>query len=88
MDEQLKDKLLSGRYFITIAITVTYCFTIMLMVWKVRNNLSAEMVIAYLAGLASSAGLIWQWYFDKEEADPKPGVKTETILNEKTTTNP
>jgi len=63
-------KLLSGRYFLVVVITSTYCITILKCVGLVAQKLMAiETFIALFAGLSTLAGTIVYAYFDRKDRE-------------------
>jgi len=66
--ERVVDKLMSGRFLISIMLTATYClmpFLIASLVWV--GKVEAAFLTGYIAGLAQSVLLVIKFYFERED---------------------
>lgn len=63
----IKEKLLSGRYFATIAIITTYCVCIIVSIFMVANKtISVETFLGIFSAFSATAGAVINGYFNKD----------------------
>lgn len=66
---EIRRKLTSGRFIVTIMLACTYCFLSIFMVTKLSEKITGDFVLGFLGGFSTSFMLILQWYFDKDNND-------------------
>jgi len=66
MIDKILDKVLSGRFLVTVLMAVTYCKLATFMVTKLADKITGDFVLGFIGGFSTSFILILQWYFDKD----------------------
>jgi len=60
--------MLSGRKYITIAMTTTYCLVVIgLTIATMKKVVSVEVLLGVLGGFALAFGLMNEWYFKRDD---------------------
>lgn len=60
------DKILSGRYMVTLLMAVTYCYLVSFIITKLSDKVSADFALGFVGGFSTSFMLVIQWYFDEK----------------------
>lgn len=79
--EKFLDKIMSGRFLVTMMMCTTYCYLVAFMVTKLSDKISGDFILGFIGGFSTSFVLIIQWYFDKNDDNTTKGKEIE---NEKT----
>ena len=74
--KKIIDKLTSGRYFQTVALTGTYCITIVfLAVCVVIDKCKLDVFLAAFAGFTTMVALVNEWYFKRDDRGQTKEIK-------------
>lgn len=68
--EKITDKILSGRFLVTVMMSLTYCYLVSFIITKLSDKVSGDFALGFVSGFSTSFMLIIQWYFDKSD-EPK-----------------
>jgi Na+-driven multidrug efflux pump len=70
-------KEISGRKFMVVAFTSTYCVVIVgLVILSIIGKVSVETLLAAFAGFATMVALQNEWYFKREDRETQPKGET------------
>lgn len=76
INEKFIDKLLSGRYFQTVALTGTYCLTmIFLAACVIMDKCKLEVFLAAFTGFGTMVALVNEWYFKRDDRQKEGETK-------------
>lgn len=85
--DRLLDKITSGRFIVTVMMSLTYCYTVSFIITKLSDKISGDFALGFIGGFSTSFMLIIQWYFQRENAvsiqqNREKGRRKDEITNE------